>query len=76
MLTKRVLFGAFAAAGVLALSACATTGDESASTGQSAMSARHSHMRDAKQGGMEPAYVGGDTEVKKPLHDHRQWKGS
>lgn len=75
MPTKKAVYAAFAAAGVLALGACATTGDESASTGQSAMSARHSHMRDAKQGGMEPAYVG-DTAVKKPLHDHRQWKGS
>ena len=75
MLTKKTFCTAFAAAGVLALSACATTGDESASTGQSAMSARHSHMRDHKQGGMDPAYVG-DEALKKPLHDHRQWKGS
>ena len=75
MFTKKTFCTVFAAAGMLALSACATTGDESASTGQSGRSARHSHMRDNKQGGIEPA-SGGDVAVKKPLHDHRQWKGS
>lgn len=34
MFTKKAFCTAFAAAGVLALSACATTGDESASTGR------------------------------------------
>lgn len=51
------------------LSGCATTGDASPPAGSSA---RHDHMRDAKQG-----YASSGTrrvEAVKPSHDHRDFK--
>ena len=73
MSTIKPVSAAILLAAALGLGGCATSND-SASTGASgATCARHSHMRDAKQVA-EPCFYGSEEHVRKPLHDHRDWK--